>query len=390
MAHTIRRILLINYEYPPLGGGGGISSEILAREWAKDSEVHVLTSSFKDLPMFEKRDGVSIYRSRVFFRRFRDTATFISMISFLVSGFLKGISLMKRNEYTVINTHFAVPSGPLGMILGKLFKTKNILSLHGGDIFDPSKKLSPHRNVLFKVIVKCILHQADFIIAQSTNTKNNALEYYKINRYIHIIPLAFSRPDFAKKSRHEMHIKQHEFVVVSIGRLVKRKAFDDAIRTISEIQSDRIHLYIIGEGPERQYLQSVIREQNAGDRVTLVGYVNDNEKYNYLANADLMLMTSLHEGFGIIFQEAMHFGLPIVCTNNGGQLDLLKHEKNALLCNVGSVDECAESVDRLMKQRALYNRCSRNNKKDIKKYYSEEIAGQYMNLFMKVVFGETL
>src|SRR5208337_5447176 len=100
----------------------------------------------------------------------RDAATFCSMLSYLITGFVKGCSLILKNRYDVINTHFAIPSGPLGYILGKMFKIPNVLSLHGGDIYDPSKKLSPHNNFFFRRLVRFVLNSADRIVAQSNNT----------------------------------------------------------------------------------------------------------------------------------------------------------------------------------------------------------------------------
>jgi len=382
---TIEKILIVNYEYPPLGGGGGVATYELAKEWAKTAQVDVLTSSFKGLPSFEVSEGVNIYRCPIFLRKSRDSAGLVSMLSYLITGFFKGYGLCRKRKYSIINTQFALPSGPLGWILSKIFNLKNVLSIHGGDIYDPSKKLSPHRSPIFRRVVKFVLNHCDYIVAQSSNTKTNCEKYYMPNRPLTIIPLAFTKPQFEKVKRSELNIEDKDFIIVSIGRLVKRKAFDDSIKIISKLSKLPIKLLIIGDGPEREYLEKTIVDCEVTEKVKILGYLSNDEKFSYINCSDMMLMTSLHEGFGIIFMEAMFLGLPIACTNHGGQVDFVKHEKNGLLFNVGDIESGVEAVERLIKDKKLFKICSKNNIKDIENFYSDKIAAKYMILFEEIL-----
>lgn len=378
---SIKKILLINYEFPPLGGGGGVASYDLAVEWAKSAQVDVLTSAFKDLPLYEKVDNINIYRVRVLGRNSRDAASFISMLTYLINAFFKGMNLCRENRYNIINTHFAVPSGPLGFVLGKLFHIKNILSLHGGDIYDPSKKMSPHKSPLFSKVVRFILNKSDAIVAQSSNTKNNAIKYYKPKKDISIIPLAYHPVAYEKVSRKEINLTEKDFVIVTVGRLVKRKSIDTMIDGLSHLKFKSWKLVIIGDGPEKTYLEKMSDELQIRDKIIFTGFVSDEVKYQYLQNADIFAMTSLHEGFGIVFMEAMFCGLPIIATNNGGQVDFLKDEENALLIDVKDSNGFAHSVDRLHKSITLANKMGKNNKKKISEFYADEVADQYIKLF---------
>ncbi len=107
------RILFCNYEYPPLGGGGGVVMAALARQLARRHEVTVLTSRAGELAAESDDQGVHIVRVPVFFRRQLAVANFPSMLAYLPSGFARGLSL-PRAGFDVINTHFVVPTRAAG------------------------------------------------------------------------------------------------------------------------------------------------------------------------------------------------------------------------------------------------------------------------------------
>lgn len=356
----------------------------LALEWVKTAQVDVLTSWFKGLPYYERVQGINVYRVPIFFRKSRDAASFLSMLSYLPFGFFKGLRLCLKNRYDVINTHFAVPSGPLGYTLGLIFRIPNVLSLHGGDIYDPSKKMSPHRSIFWRNVVRFIMNRADRIIAQSSNTRDNALKYYAPRREVGIIPLAFHPPLLSGVKRATLGFKKNEFLLITIGRLIKRKAIDHMIRALAAVPDARVRLLVLGDGPEREFLESLARELGLGDRVVFAGYVTEEQKYDFIEVSNVFISTSLHEGFGIVFMEAMYCGLPIICSNHGGQVDFLKNGENALLVDVGDIEGYARSIRRFIDDDGLFKRCSANNRMRVKDFYAENVAARYTHLYKEV------
>lgn len=376
----MKKILMLNYEFPPLGGGGGRVSFSLAKGFKKKGyEVDVITSKYSGLPKLEHIDGINIYRVIIFGREKEQTSTFLSMFSFLFSGFLCSIRLCAKNRYDFINTHFVLPTGPLGFLLSKIFHIKNILSLHGGDIYDPSKKSSPHNHSYLRLIVSFLLNRSDQIVAQSTNTRENAIKYCNPQKDIKIIPLAYEPFVINPISRKELNLSDEKKYLISVGRLVKRKGFEYLIGCL-KLLDDNVELLIIGDGNEKKRLSDLAYKLHLKDKVHFLGQISEEKKFQYLSNADIYVLSSLHEGFGIVLQEAMQVGLPIVSTNHGGQVDIVKHNVNGLLVERCHVQGLADGIEKLLNNRKLYQRISQNNRSALYKYNIHTIIDNYLNL----------
>lgn len=109
------------------------------------------------------------------------------------------------------------------------------------------------------------------------------------------------------------------------------------------------------------------------------GFVSENKKFQYLNSSDIYVLSSVHEGFGIVLQEAMQVGLPIVSTNYGGQVDIVKENENGILVKNRSATALAQGISRLISNRELMNRMRQNNIKKVKEFYADAIADAYIN-----------
>ena len=159
------------------------------------------------------------------------------------------------------------------------------------------------------------------VVAESHNIKNNAMLFYKPYKGIHIIPLGISDPVFPETSRTELSLDDNAIYLVSVGRLIKRKGFDTLLKALSAARRDmkQLQLMIIGDGPEKNNLKKLANNLSVSEHVLFLDSVDDEKKFKYLSVSDIYVLSSIHEGFGLVVLEAMHAGLPIISTDSGGQ-----------------------------------------------------------------------
>jgi len=376
-------ILVVVYEYPPVGGGGGFVARGICEYLAGEGHgITVITSHFRGLEKSENVNGVEVIRVPVAMRRKLEVASLPSMLSYAPAGILRGMRILKQRRFDVIHTHFAIPSGPSGYVLSKLFHIPDVLSLHGGDVYDPSKSRSPHRTFLLFQTVRAMMNAADRLVAQSTDTRDNARRYYGIKREIDVIPLGIRPPSFVRRSRRELALEPDEFVFCTVGRLIRRKNLEESLLILAELKDlIRFRFVIIGEGPERPTLERLSRRLGIQDSVLMPGNVSDAEKFQLLSVSDCYISTALHEGFGLVFLEAMESGLPVVCYNRGGQRDFLKDGQTGFLVELGDRKTFKERLLELARDPGSRERIARANRELVKRYYIGECAGRYLTLF---------
>ena len=379
------RILAFNYEYPPLGGGGGVVFAQIMAELAQRHDVLVVTSAYSGLPRQEIHGRLEIQRVPVVARTGLSTATMPSMLSYWPSSTWRGVRLARRRKFDIINSHFAVPSAPSADMVARWFGIPHVLSIHGGDIFDPSKRMSPHRLPVVRGFVSKLLKRADCVVAQSTDTADNARRYYRPDRSIEIIPLGIVPSAVKAVPRSALGLGEDRFVMVTVGRLVARKNLEDLLHVLAQRGEDRDLLVAIGDGPKRAQLQALATSLGLEARVRFEGRVEEERKQQLLAASDAFVSTSEHEGFGLVFLEAMDRGLPVVAYDRGGQRDFLSDGVTGGLVPLRNRDAFAAAIARLHVDTAYRARCAEHNRTAVKQYYIGACAAQYEALFEKVL-----
>ena len=373
-----------------MGGGGGLVTSMLARTMAERHEVTVLSSQAQGLSSREVIERVQIIRVPVIFRRQKTVANLLSMMTFIPIAIKTGRQLLKHDEYDLINTHFVLPTGPVGDYLARFAGIPNVLSLHGGDLYDPSKFISPHRNPLLRCWINRLLRRADAVVGNSNDTLDNMRYYYTPEIEGIRIALGIKNNDVGHVPRIRYGFGDDEVLMVTIGRLIARKAIVQLIEVVQALNGEKIRLLILGDGPEEGSLKQICAKRHLGDKIIFFGFLDESEKFKLLNICDLFVSTSQHEGFGLTFLEAMQSGLPIVCYDNGGQNDFLKDQETGYLVKLNDIDQFTNRCEILINNPKLREKIGETNRVRAQEFHIDRCAALYEDVFTTTLstFGD--
>lgn len=379
------RILVFNYEYPPISGGGGLISAQIAEVLAASHRIVVITSALPNLPSREQRNGVEIHRVWVPGQRNSQASSLRSLLSYPLSAYATGIRLTRWERFDLINGHFAVPTGPGSVAVARRRRIPHVLTVYGGDLYDPSKSLSPHRVSPIRRTVTGVLRASDAVVADSINSKENVYRYYAYRGPVDVIPLGIDPPDVAPVGRQALGLPDGVFLTVTVGRLIRRKGLDGLLRSLSGEGCDSIHLVVVGAGPQREPLKQLTSELGIAHRIHFFGHVEERRKWEILLCADAYVSATLHEGFGLVYLEAMAAGLPVVTYDHGGQTDFLGEGETGHLVPAGNEAALAEAIADLARRPGLTEEIGERNRSAGRALTIERCARAYEKLFESLV-----
>ena len=173
--------------------------------------------------------------------------------------------------------------------------------------------------------------------------------------------------------------------LISVGRLIDKKNFAITINTISEIRNEIDNYKIVGEGAERKKLEKLIKSLKLEKKVRLIGWTDNVEKY--LQAADIQLIPSLYEGFGLVAAEGMSTGLPIVASNIEGLKEVLgKPNPSVILINkINSIDEWKKGIYKAINNINMFGseKISKISEEQVKKFTFKKMTEDYLNIYLK-------
>lgn len=311
------KILLINSEYPPIGGGAGNASSNTARGLVqRGHDVLVLTSGWDALPFEETRQAVRIIRLATL-RRKMDRSNALEQISFIFAASLRISGLARDFKPDVTLAFFGLPCGVVALLLKRLYRVPYIVSLRGGDVpgFRPYDFRLYHK--LAAPVIRSVWKHADAIVANSNGLQKLALAFDS-HYPIPVIPNGVDALRFAVSGRDWS--PPH---VLSVGRVVYQKGFDLGMQALSRLKDLEWTWIIAGDGPQMAALKAMAEEFGIRERVHFTGWLSAEQLKEQYASANVFLFPSRHEGMPNVVLEAMASGLPVIASHIAGNEELV-------------------------------------------------------------------
>ena len=373
------RILVLNHEFPPIGGGGGRAAESICQALAKRGhEIKVLTSHFKDLPREEQRDGYDIIRIPTL-RTQAFRASFLSMVVYVLSGLWAGLRLVRLFHPEAIHVHFAVPAGALAWMLCKLTRVPYVLTAHLGDVpGGVPEKTSDWFRWVFPT-TRWIWRDASARVAVSEYTRSLALKHY--NEEVLVIPNGI---DVDGENQASIRVNNPP-VIVFAGRFMEQKSPLQVIQTLNEIKDIPWKCVMIGDGPLMPDVKKSISEYGLEDRFFLTGWITPDEVMKQFEQSDILFMPSLSEGLPVVGVQALSKGLAIVASRVGGFVDLIDEDQNGYLIEIGDRQGFKTRLQELLTNPSRLLSLRQASLKKASSFEINQIAEQYENIFEELV-----
>lgn len=388
------RILVLNYEYPPLGGGAGVATAALAHGLVERGvAVDVVTASAG--PDAERRGtarevegaadgGLRVYRVRS--RRIGvHEAGMIGAASYLINALPLVRQLLRAHRYDAVHVFFSLPTGAMLPLLN-LRGAAVVVSLRGSDVpgYDPYNLGMQRAHRLLLPLTRWIWRRADRVVAvceslgRLTSHTCRGLTYSVVPNGV---DLTLFRPTETPRVRQTGRLR-----CLAVARLVERKGLGELIRAFAQLERGRFELEIVGDGPDDRVLRDLAAGLGVAGEVRFLGSLDRAGVAQRYREADLFTLPSSAEAFGNVFAEALASGLPIVGSTVGGIPELVEHGTNGLLIPPGDPQALAQAIRYLADDPELRAQMSsRNRAKAEANLEWAQVTKRYLSIYEGVL-----
>lgn len=336
----MKRLLILNYEYPPIGGGAGVITQYLAEGLAaKGMEVVVVTAFFTGQKEIETRGNLTIYRIKCK-REHAFQSNPLEMYDWMQKTIFFFNEAKVNTNFDIALCNFSIPGGVVGRFLKNRFNIPYVIISHGHDIpfFYPRKMLVYHLPLY--PIIYSICKRASGIVSLTKKLKRNADNLVGKRKSNVVITNGIDTGKFQVEGNNTT-----ELTILFAGRLVDQKNplhFVKALKLLKDKMPFKA--YIVGDGVLFSTLKNYIQNEGLADVVKLEGKVNYEQMPAYFAKADVYVMTSTHEAMPMTLIEAACSGKYIIATPVSGTDELVRQGGNGALVPFNNAQALADEL----------------------------------------------
>lgn len=364
--------------YPTLGGSGVIATELGKKLAKKGHDIHFITSS---VPF-----RLDMLLPNVFFHE-------VEMSHYPVFQYPpydlvlanKMAEVIDEEQLDILHVHYAVPHAICAILAKAIAKrdVKIVTTLHGTDI-----TVLGIDNGLRKMIIHAI-EESDVVTAVSQSLVQQTREMLDVTSPIDVVynfvDEEVYRPADVRDIRQQFGIKEDEKVLVHISNFRKVKRVQDVVQVFSYVQEKLdAKLMLIGDGPEYSDILRDVQQRGLEDKVLFLG--KRNNVAALLNMADIMLLPSEKESFGLVLLEAMACGVPCIGTDVGGIPEVIQHGKNGFITQLGDVEQMGSFAMDLLTNEKLWQQFSEASIHYAgENFHSDQIVAQYEAIYEEVL-----
>jgi N-acetyl-alpha-D-glucosaminyl L-malate synthase BshA len=363
-------------------GGSGVVATELARALAEGGdEVHLLSYA---LPARWSGGGQGLFFHPVTVGQY----PLFEYPPYSLALATKMVEVVRHHQLDLLHVHYAVPNAISAILAREILlpdPIRVITTLHGTDVTlvgnDPS----------YLETTRLAIQRSDCVTAVSEALREATLEQLGNGREIRVLP-NFIDPqrylDVKERGGARVWGEEGERIIVHISNFRRVKRVRDVVRIFELVSRDqKVRLLLAGEGPELARTEQFCRELNVSDRVVFLGTVSNVEEL--LSGADVFLLPSETESFGLAALEALSCEVPVVASRIGGLPEVVEDGVTGFLRPVGDVEGMAEAICRLLREEDLRRGMGRRGRSSaIERFSREDIVKQYRELYQEVLARE--
>ena len=357
--------------YSTFGGSGVVATELGMALGLKGYEVHFIT--------YNQPVRLNFLSKNVYFHEvFVEEYPLFHYQPYELALSSKMVSIVERYKLDILHVHYAIPHAYAAFMAKQILKDKGIdikvvTTLHGTDI----TLVGSHP--IYKQAVEFSINNSDVVTTVSQSLKEDTLRLFDIKKDIKVIHNFIEINHYSRteeECQRSTLAQENERIIVHVSNFRPVKRIEDVILIFNEILKKMpAILLLVGEGPERENANRLIKKLKIRDRVIFLG--NSQEVDKILCFADLFLLPSKTESFGLSALEAMAAKTPVISTNTGGLPEVNKNGYTGFLSDVGDVKAMAANAIKILENDKTLQMFKNNAFTHAKKFELEEILPQY-------------